>query len=28
MEPEQRKNLLTNLDLLKTSMEAVKEIMV
>jgi len=28
MAPEQRKNLLTNLDLLKTSMEAVKEIMV
>jgi DNA-binding MarR family transcriptional regulator len=28
LEPEQRKNLLTNLDLLKTSMEAVKEIMV
>jgi DNA-binding MarR family transcriptional regulator len=28
LEPEQRKNVLTNLDLLKTSMEAVKEIMV
>jgi DNA-binding MarR family transcriptional regulator len=28
MEPEQRKTMLTNLDLLKASMEAVKEIMV
>ena len=28
MKPEQRKNLLTNLDLLKASMEAVKEMMV
>jgi DNA-binding MarR family transcriptional regulator len=28
MEPEQRKTMFTNLDLLKTSMEAVKEMMV
>jgi len=28
MEPEKRKNMLTNLDLLKASMEAVKEMMV
>ena len=28
MEPEQRKTMLTNLDLLKASMEAVKEMMV
>jgi DNA-binding MarR family transcriptional regulator len=28
MEPEQRKTMLTNLDLLKASMEAVKELMV
>jgi hypothetical protein len=28
MEPEQRKTMLTNLDILKASMESVKEMMV
>jgi hypothetical protein len=28
MEPEQRKTMLTNLDILKASMEAVREMMV